>query len=209
MTTTGFRPTRPTKADDELGLLARQQRRRRMIPTLAVAVFSLAASFVVFLSLEPKPAGRAVLVLRSDAVAGQTLSANDLKVMTVDAPGLMTVPAKDEATILGKALSVSLPAGSLISPALLVGSRGPLQGQAIVGAALKAGAYPPDLTPGAQVQVFAGSASPLGSAMVYTLQAPSDTQSVAVVSLMVPARSAGTISAAAAAGTLTLVWVTP
>jgi hypothetical protein len=54
----------------------------------------------------------------------------------VDGPGLTTIAAKDQAGVVGKALSVSLPAGSLLSQSLLVGSAGPLDGQAIVGAAL-------------------------------------------------------------------------
>ncbi|MDP9164723.1 MAG: SAF domain-containing protein [Actinomycetota bacterium] len=172
-------------------------------------MFTLAASFVVFMSLEPKPAGHPVLALRHDIVAGQALTAGDLKVLTVDAPGLTTIAARDETSVVGKALSVSLPAGSLISPALLVGTAGPLGGQAIVGAALKPGAFPPDLSPGARVQLYAGAADPLTAATVYTLQGPSSTSNEAVVSLMVPAKVAGTVSAAAIAGTLTLVWVTP
>jgi hypothetical protein len=209
MATNTLRRTTAQATAAELGSLAQQQRRRRLIPTVAVGVFTLAASFVVFLSLEPKPAGHPVLVLRQVVVAGQRLAASDLKVITVDAPGLPTMRASDEAQVLGKALSVSLPAGSLISAALLVGSSGPLAGQAIVGAAFKPGAFPPDLTPGALVQVYAGAADPLTAATVFTLQARSDAQAETVVSLMVPATVAGTVSAAAAAGTLTLVWVTP
>ena len=193
----------------DLGLLAMRQRRRKLIPTVAVAVFTLAASFVVFLSLEPKPAGHPVLVLRQDVVAGQQLAAGDLKVVTVDAAGLSTMRASEESHVVGKALSVSLPAGSLLSPGLLVGNIGPLPGQAIVGAALKPAAFPPDLTPGARVQIFAGAAVPLSGATVFTLQARTDAQGETVVSLMVPAKVAGTVSAAAAAGSLTLVWVTP
>ena len=196
-------------SNSDLGLLATRQRRRRLIPTAAVAVFTLAASFVVFLSLEPKPAGHPVLVLRQDVVAGQQLRASDLKVVTVDAAGLSTMRASDESQVVGKALSVSLPAGSLLTAGLLVGNTGPLPGQAIVGAALKPGAFPPDLTPGARVQIYAGAADPLSAATVFTVQARTDAQAETVVSLMVPAKVAGTVSAAAAAGHLTLVWVTP
>ncbi len=208
MTTTLRSPAQVTPEND-LSALARRQRRRRMIPTLAVAVLMLAASFVVFLSLEPKPAGHPILALRQDVVAGHALTTADLKVLTVDGPGLTTIAARDQADVVGKALSVSLPAGSLLSLSLLVGSAGPLAGQAIVGAALKPGAFPPDLAPGARVQLYAGAADPLTAATVYTLQGPSDTSNAAVVSLMVPAKLAGTVSAAATAGTLTLVWVTP
>ncbi len=208
MTTTLRSPTQHTPEND-LHTLARRQRRRRTIPTLAIAVFTLAASFVLFLSLEPKPAGHPVLALREDVVAGHALTVADLKVLTVDGPGLATIAAKDQADVVGKALSVSLPAGSLLSPSLLVGSAGPLNGQAVVGAALKPGAFPPDLAPGARVQLYAGAANPLTAATVYTLQGPGATSNAAVVSLMVPAKVAGTVSAAATAGTLTLVWVTP
>ena len=209
MTSTSLRGSTTGSPEYDLSALARRQRRRRLIPTLAVAVFMLAASFVVFLSLEPKPAGHPVLALRQDVVAGHALTTGDLKVLTVDAPGLTTIAARDQDSVVGKALSVSLPAGSLISPILLVGKAGPLDGQAIVGAALKPGAFPPDLAPGARVQLYAGAADPLTAATVYTLQGPGNTSNETVVSLMVPAKVAGTVSAAATAGTLTLVWVTP
>lgn len=209
MTTSSVRPNRMDAANDDLNLLARHQRRRRMIPTAAIALFTLAASFVVFLSLSPKPQGHAVLVLAKDVVAGHELASSDLRVATVDGPGLSTIGVRDQATVVGKALSVSLPAGSLLSPGLLVGSTGPLAGQAIVGAALKAGAFPPDLQPGARVQLYAGAGDPLTAATVYTLQGPNDIRTETVVSLMVPAKAAGTVTAAATAGTLALVWVTP
>jgi hypothetical protein len=209
MTSTSLRGTTTGSPEFDLTALARRQRRRRLIPTLAVAVLMLAASFVVFLSLEPKPAGHPVLALRQDVVAGHALTTSDLKVLTVDAPGLTTVAARDQTSVVGRALAVSLPAGSLISPALLVGNAGPLEGQAIVGAALKPGAFPPDLAPGGRVQVYAGAADPLTAATIYSLQGPSSTSNETVVSLMVPAKAAGSVSAAATAGTLTLVWVTP
>lgn len=198
-----------SKLDGDLAALSRSQRRRRLIPTLALAVFALAASFVVFLSLEPKPAGHPVLVLSHDVVAGQQLTASDLRVVTVDAKGLPTIAAGDQATVVGKALSVSLPSGSLVTPSLLVGSAGPLPGQVIVGAALKPGGFPPDLTPGALVQLYAGAANPLGTATVFAIKDAGDAQNETVLSLMVPAKLGGTVSGAATAGTLTLVWVTP
>lgn len=208
MATTVRDPTEVAPTTD-LSALARRQRWRRTIPTLAVSVLMLAASFVVFLSLEPKPASHPVLALGRPVVAGHPLTDADLKVLTVDGAGLATIAASDRAEVVGRALSVSLPAGSLLAPSLLVGSTGPLVGQAIVGAALKPGAFPPDLAPGARVQVYSGAADPLTGATVYSVRGSSDTPNAAVVSLVVPARVAGTVSAAAAAGSLTLVWVTP
>lgn len=209
MATSTLHRGRNDAQEGDLGALARHQRRRRVIPTAAIALLMLAASFVVFLSLEPKPQGHAVLVLAKDVVAGHELTRGDLRVSTVDAPGLPTISAGDQSTVLGRALAVSLPAGSLVSPALLVGSAGPLVGQAIVGAALKPGAFPPDLRPGARVQLYAGAGQPLTGATVYALQATGDAQTDTVVSLMVPAKAAGSVAAAAAAGNLALVWVTP
>jgi hypothetical protein len=209
MTTTASASSRATTSSGDLAALGRSQGRRRLLPTVALGVFALAASFVVFLALEPKPAGHPVLVLRADVVAGQPLTTDDLRVVTLDSSGLSTISAKDEATVVGKALSVSLPTGSLISENLLVGASGPLPGQAIVGAALKPGAFPPDLAPGAQVQLYAGAANPLGSATVFSVQDAGDAQTETVVSLMLSAKLGGTVSAAATAGTLTLVWVTP
>lgn len=209
MTTTASASSRATTTSGDLAALGRSQQRRRLFPTIALGVFALAASFVVFLSLEPKPAGHPVLVLRTDVVAGQPLTTADLRVVTLDASGLSTVSAQDEGKVVGKALSVSLPLGSLISADLLVGASGPLPGQAIVGAALKPGAFPPDLAPGAQVQLYSGAANPLGSATVFSVQNAGDAQTETVVSLMLPAKLGGSVSAAATAGTLTLVWVTP
>lgn len=207
-TSTLHRNRTETQKDGNLRALARQQGRRRLIPMAGIAVFLLAASFVVFLSLEPKPQGHAVLVLAQDVVAGHALTPGDLRVSTVDAPGLPTIGAGQQSTVLGRALAVSLPAGSLLSPALVVGSAGPLPGQAIVGVALKAGAFPPDLRPGARVQVYV-TGQPVTGATVYTVAGPGDTRTDTVVSLMVPAKAAGPVTAAATAGNLTLVWVTP
>lgn len=196
--------------DDSLLAVARRQRRRRVIPSAVVGLLMMSASFVAFLALEPKPQGVPVLVLARDVVAGHALTADDLKVATVDAPGVATVPAREASELVGTSLAVSLPAGSLLSRATLVGQVGPQPGQAIVGAALKAGAFPADLVPGAAVLVYAGGGNPVTPATVYSIRAPEQGgASETVVSLTVPARAAGAVTAAATAGTLTLVWVTP
>jgi len=208
VTTSAATDARPER-DGSLLALARRQRRRRAVPAAVVGLLLMSASFVVFLALEPKPQGRPVLVLARDVVAGHALAADDLRVATVDAPGVSTVPASEAQALIGQSLTVSLPAGSLLSRATLVGQTGPQPGQAIVGAALKAGAFPADLVPGATVLVYAGGGNPVTPATVYSIRAAEAGGAETVVSLTVPARAAGAVTAAAAAGSLTLVWVTP
>lgn len=209
MATTSALTDSRTNRDDSLLAVARRQRRRRVIPAAVVGLLMMAASFVAFLALEPKPQGVPVLVLARDVVAGHALTADDLKVATVDAPGVATVPAGESSALIGKSLAVSLPSGSLLSRATLVGQVGPQPGQAIVGAALKAGAFPADLVPGATVLVYAGAGKPVTLATVYSIRPQEQSGTETVVSLTVPARSAGAVTAAASAGSLTLVWVTP
>ncbi len=199
----------PPERDSSLLALARRQRRRRTVPAVVVGLLLMAASFVVFLSLEPKPQGRPVLVLARDVVAGRALTADDLRVATVDGRGVSTVPAADQQSLVGQSLTVSLPAGSLLSRGILVGQVGPQRGQAILGAALKPGAFPADLVPGASVLVYAGAGNPVTAATVYSIHPAEQGATDTVVSLTVPARAAGPVAAAAAAGSLTLVWVTP
>jgi hypothetical protein len=207
-TTSAFTEARAIR-DDSLLTVARRQRRRRVVPAAVVGLLMMSGSFVAFLALEPKPHGSPVLVLARDVVAGHGLTSDDLKVATVDAPGVASVPAREHSALIGQSLAVSLPAGSLLSRATLVGEVGPQPGQAIVGAALKVGAFPGDLVPGAHVLVYAGGGNPVTPATVYSIREQEHGGSETVLSLAVPARASGAVTAAAAAGMLTLVWVTP
>ena len=201
-------PVKAPSPPESLLAVARRQRLRRALPMAAVGILAMAASLVLFLSLQKQPTGQPVLILAHDVVAGHALTSSDLRVATVAAPGVGLIPASEQQRVVGRALTVSLPAGSLVSDPELAGSTGPAQGQAIVGAALKPGAFPADLTAGATVVAYAGAGNPLTSATVYSLHATADGNAT-VVSLVVPARSAGAVTQAATNGSLSLVWVTP
>lgn len=188
--------------------VARRRRVRRVLPAGLAGVLLLAVSFVGFLAAEPKPVGTPVLALAQPVVAGHTLVPADLKVVTVRAPGVPVLPVSEQGQVVGRAAAVSLPAGSLLAPGDLAGAAGPQPGQAIVGAALKPGSYPAGISPGAVVLVFGGPGSPLTQASVYALANSPDGSSVEV-SLLVPASAAAAVNAAATAGSVSLVWVSP
>jgi hypothetical protein len=80
------------------------------------------------------------------------------------------VPASRQAEVAGSTAAVSMPAESLLAGSD-IGAPPPVKGQVRLGVALKAGAYPPDLAAGQDVDVLAtpasgttGSSSGTGSA---------------------------------------------
>ena len=195
---------------------ARRRRLRRSVPVAAVGLASLAASFVVFLAMEPvAPAARSVLVLSTPVKAGHLLTASDLRVGAVSAKGVSVLPASREANVVGQAASVDLPTGTLLVPADLATAAGPGPGQAVVGVALKAGQFPGEISPGAQVEVLSTTGSGpssgpqlLAQAEVYGVHTDPSSP-LTEVSLMLPEPESVAVTQAAAAGTVELVWVAP
>ena len=197
----------------------RGTKRRRSIPHLllgALLVLACAAAFlVVSLNSGTK---ESVLALAQPVSVGQVLTAQDLKQVNVAVdPGVSVVDASQAATVVGKTLSENLPAGALLTLDAVSGSGVPANGQALAALSLKAGQFPPEVSPGAHVSVVfvpgqagAGLASPLTPdsttawpAVVTSVTTPPN-QQVTVVSVQVTPAAARQI-AAIPAGQLSVV----
>ncbi|MHB1927833.1 MAG: SAF domain-containing protein [Acidimicrobiales bacterium] len=146
--------------------------RRRQWPRVGVGIVVVVGCALGFAATSLQIGGRTgVLDLRASLPAGGVITAADLGVVQVSAPGLATLPAAEQASVVGRAAAVPLVAGSLLSPADLGPASTLPAGHAEVAVALKPGGFPPDLTPGDHVLVVtlpattgAGSAAGTGSA---------------------------------------------
>src|SRR5207245_1857891 len=116
----------------------------------ALLVLACAAAFlVVSLSSGSK---QSVLALAQPVSVGQVLTAQDLKQVNVAVdPGVSVVDANQAASVVGKTLSENLPAGALLTLNAVSGSGVPANGQALAALSLKAGQFPPEVSPGAHV----------------------------------------------------------
>lgn len=196
---------------------ARRKRLRRSIPAVVLGVAAMAASFVVFLALEPSSSSaRPVLVLDQPVTAGHVITASDLRVQTISAAGLKSISATRESTVIGQAVAADLPAGTLLVAADLASAPGPGPGQAVVAVGLKAGQFPAELAPGAQVSVISAGTSAAGSPLgtgavlaqgeVYGVHTDASSQ-LTSISLLLPASEAAAVTQAAAGDAVELVWV--
>jgi hypothetical protein len=90
-----------------------------------------------------------VLALARPVMAGQVITASDLRVVGVSAAGPVSlVPAWRQAQVTGRTATASLPAGSLLAAGDIGAPSSPGRGRAWLGVALKPGRYPPGLSPG-------------------------------------------------------------
>jgi hypothetical protein len=193
--------------------------RRRSVPHLLVGTLLVLVCVVgvVVWSLIAEDRQR-VLALTRPVSVGHVLSPSDLREVSVAAdPGVSMVAASQASTVVGRAMATSLPAGSLVTPEVLGAGSVPGPGQAIAALALKTGAFPPELAPGARVLVVlvpgstAGSSgalvssgiSPVWQAIVTSVSTRADEQAT-VVSLQL-AEAAARQVAAVPAGQLSVV----
>ena len=128
------------------------------------------------------------------------------------------VPAERAAEVIGRTAPAGLTAGSLLNPDQL--SDGPAlpEGTVLVGAVLKGGQFPVGLSIGDTVEIVettapdtTGAGEPIqrGTGTVTDLADSADGQTLRTVSIAVPAEDAAVISAAGAAGRLSLVVTAP
>jgi hypothetical protein len=97
-----------------------------------------------------------VLTLARPVAVGQALSVWDLEQVSMAAGSVVeVVPASAASTVVGRPVAFSLPAGALLMRSMLGPSRVLAKGRVIAAVGLKAGQFPPDLTPGTTVLVFA------------------------------------------------------
>jgi hypothetical protein len=97
---------------------------------------------------------RQVLGVVRDVPAGHTLTAQDVRAVSVTAAaGVDLVPAGGEGGVVGRPAAVPLTGGSLLAAGQVGPVRVPPAGQAVVGAAVRAGQYPAELTRGDKVSI--------------------------------------------------------
>ncbi len=142
-------------------LAAVAPRRRPALWTLSVALVAGGALLAVDAA---RSAGHksAVLVAARDVGAGEQITPADVAVVHVSTdPGLRTVPAGDQPSLVGSVAAVDLKAGSLLTGAELTGTATPAAGTVLVGLALKAGQLPArELSRGDRVLIVATPGQP-------------------------------------------------
>lgn len=225
--TDGDAATIPSTADSQPWLsdkqrsISRLRGRRRSRPYLLLGLLlpGLCAGAFLWISLATDDQ-RPVLALARDVAVGHVVTAQDLRRanVAVDA-GVLVVDAGQAAGMVGKTMSVSLPAGALLTPDAVGAPAVPVAGQAIVSLALKAGQFPVEVGPGARVAVVfvsGGTSGPVPRAPaaeggttwsgVVTSVATPPNEQVTVVSVQLAEASASQV-AAVPVGQLSLVLV--
>jgi hypothetical protein len=158
-----------------------------------------------------------VLALSRPVTVGQLLSTKDLRQVSMSADsGLDMVAASAASTVVGQPVAFNLPAGSLVTRAILGSPQVPAQGKAIAAVGLKPGQFPPDLAPGTTVAVLTTPAATVTSGAtilpssswtaVVTGVAPQANDQTTVVSLQLSDSDARAL-ASAPAGQLSVVTI--
>lgn len=219
-------PARAPRALDGHGPAGVPLRTRRRSGPLAAAGVLLVAGCALAFALTWLRAGDRVPVLAMSRTvpAGQVISADDLTTARVSADGPVSlIPASQEAAVTGHTAATALPAGSLLT-AGDIGAAPPGTGQAMLGVAVKAGQFPPDLAAGDTVDVLATPADqatggtsgagssgqaalPVGRAIVVSVSPQPATPGMVVVELEVSQDAMPQVAAAAAAGQIDLATV--
>ena len=187
---------------------------------LAAAVLLVLLGGLVVLLALPRYAQRQDVVVAARTVsAGQVLTAQDLSTAKVAAgPDVSTVPAGQVSTVIGKIARSELAPGVVLSPALVAEGNGFVEGQALVGLALKPGQLPSSGigvgqrvqvvgTPGAtaasgQAGVWASAAF---SAVVISLGAKDAATGMTVLDVRVPVADAPKVARLASTGNLAVL----
>ncbi|MFD2415378.1 SAF domain-containing protein [Amycolatopsis pigmentata] len=193
--------------------------RRRRIPYLVLGVLLVLACASGFVVISAEFGNRLpVLALTRPVTVGQMLTAQDLRQVNVAVdPDVSVVDVAQAGSLIGKRMSTSLPVGALLSAADVGGIAVPAEGQAVAALALKAGQFPPEISPGTHVSLVlvpnrtgaafvdppSLDASMAWSAVVVGVVSPPNEQTT-VVSLQL-AEDTARLVAAVPAGQLALV----
>jgi hypothetical protein len=180
--------------------------RKRARPYLVLGAVLAAGGAFAFAGAFSHLGGKvAVLQLARPVHSGQILSVGDIRSVDVAAgANVPLIALSSSASVIGHPVAMSLPAGTLLSPADL-GTAALPGGQAMVAVQVKAGAFPTELTSGQKVAVAAvtpaGTASgaqvvvsSLPTATVVSTTAASDSSGSISVSLQTDSSSAGQIA---------------
>lgn len=216
----------PFPARDTSSRLQPRPRRLRL-PMLILGLLLVLACAVVFAAVLTQ-VGRQqqVLVLADGVTPGHVLTASDLRLATVSqgTSGIDFIGAAQENSVIGRPVAVALPAGQPLVTSDL-GSPMPAQGEAVVAVLVKPGQAPPSLAPGASVWIVITGGSGSAPAAAGSTPAPTLAPVAAVVtavdtpanqvtqgeivSLQLPAGDVQAVSAAGAAGQVSLALVAP
>lgn len=181
------------------------------MPYLVAGVLLVVASTVgVLLTVMQVGKRSPVLVLARPVVVGQVLAVGDLRVASMSTdPGVDVVTVDQSRMVVGESVSYSLPAGMVLSRAVLGAPRTPPAGQGVVAVAAAPGQFPPQLVPGTTVSIIYNarpglSAAPESWRAVVCGIAPTVSGEGMVISLMLPAQDARQV-AAVPSGQLSIV----
>jgi Chaperone for flagella basal body P-ring formation len=208
-----------------------RSRRPIVVVGSLVLIFSSIALFTdIYSSANRKTA---VLISTRPIEQGQQLTANDLGQVSLSiSGGVSPIAVSDASSLSGKRAAVTIPAGSLLTAGDVTDAQPVVQGDAVVGMALKEGQLPSaGVTSGDEVMVVqtASAGSPLAApsggdgpssgaddstgvlvpeASVFDVELPptdSTSDASQLVSIEVPSTSAAAVSTAAAADQVSLV----
>jgi hypothetical protein len=186
--------------------------RRRSWPLVATGVLAMAVGALAFgLARSSIDHRVAALALVRSVTAGQPVTLADLGIVEVStSPGVSTVPASDESSVLGRTAATNLVPGGLLVPGDLGSPMTLKSGEGVVAVDLHQDSVPVSLQPGGRVLVVntaaagGSSGAVLGQATVLSVSGPDPSGGVSV-SLVAPVGVAPSIAAASAAGNVSVV----
>ena len=197
-------------------------RPRRPLLVLVGLMLAASAAALVAALLNAATATTLVWTTAVDVSRGQPLAPNELAAMEVGAAAaerLVAATPESRHELVGRVWAVDLPAGALLSPALVTERLIVPDGQALVGLRLAPGDFPAaGLRPGDIVMVVESAVQPgetpsvlVDSATVESVAALGD-QGIAadrLVTLSVPAESAAGVTNAGSAGRASIAVISP
>lgn len=217
---TGSTSTRPGTGSGSVTGLAQPARRRRPLLVIVGVVVAALAALIVAVALNSVSETVLVWSTSSPVARGQPVTETALE--PVEAPvsvadGLVAASVESRARLTsGRVWAADLPAGVLLSDALMVGQLPMSAGQALVGLRLDPGGFPTvGLRPGDAVQVVAvaddGGEPRLlvdrGTVEAVVVLAEQGPASPRLVTVQVPADRAAAVATAGLAGQVSLVVV--
>lgn len=210
-------------AEATLEQAAGRRRRRPLFYVICIGLICLGAAVAAFAFTQASNSHQVVAVANTIR-AGQTIAEGDLKVINVSSDSdLETIPAEEQADVVGKVAQLDMAAGSIVTPESYGETSIPAKGEAVVGLSLTPAQMPSSsVSVGDQVSLVAVSDDSTGTfaetadtieGTVVGVSAPSvdgasggDPQTGnSVVDVSVPAGSAPGLAAKAANGKVALV----
>lgn len=208
----------PPQTGDRLPRVRRQRRPALTVAgALLVVLCGIASASLAAAGDDTVP----VLALARDVQAGQTLSAEDLRVADLAGSGLTALSADGVDAVVGQMVTATLPAGTLLNDSMLTGTPMPGAGLQLVAVAVKPGGVPAEAVPGRDVTLIRvittadpnAGADPVvlvGRARVVSVRTET-TNGLVILSVQVPEDAALPVAQASAVGAVavTLLPVAP